>query len=86
VRAKLIVMIALLAANCRNGDPPGPAANARQLTRVAYTDRQQEPPANPTGAYWEGERLWIWSDSHPVERSYERAHGAWRCRPSKPAF
>jgi hypothetical protein len=83
VRAELIAIAALLTANCRNGDPPGAADNARpgQPTRVTYADQQPAPPANPTGAYWEGERLWIWSDTHPVERSYERAPGAWRAGP-----
>lgn len=57
-----------------------PAADeAVSKVTPSYLDRQASfqrgAPANPTGVYWEGDRLWVWSDRHSLQRSYARRSG-----------
>jgi hypothetical protein len=80
---KLILIVALLTTSCRadTGSVAGSNARSGQLATLTYADRQPDVPANPAGLYWEGERLWVWSDSNRVQRSYERALGRWQVGP-----
>ena len=66
----------LLVASCRDrGAAPEP-----RFVPPSYADRQASP-ANPTGLYWEGERLWAWSNDHSVQHSYEHGPQGWQPGP-----
>ena len=81
MRSTPIVVTALILASCRGDGGARAPAPAAALAAPAYADRRQDPPANPTGLYWEGERLWVWSDSHRVQRSYERGEDGYQAGP-----
>ncbi len=75
------VAAALLASSCRAGERARPV----EAPKVAptYADRQPQSHADPVGVYWEGDRLWTWSDSQPEQRSYLRTPSGWRAGPTR---
>ena len=78
-----VVAAALWLATGCGGDRTAPSAAAADAALVApvWADRQPASSAHPSGVYFEGDRLWVWSDAEPMQRSYARAAGRWQAGP-----
>ncbi|MDD9941866.1 MAG: hypothetical protein OXU20_12550 [Myxococcales bacterium] len=78
-------LLMLAVTHCKSGDraPVGPEPPAVDLVQLTYADRQPISPASPAGVYWDGERLWVWSDRHRRQQSYERQRGRWVPGPTR---